>query len=99
MVECTINNQEFDGQEDNDKAVLDEQNIEMTPKEYWTLYFDGASKTKSSGLGLVLQSPEGFTIEYTLKLDSPTTHNEEVYEALIAGLGLAKALRAKNVKI
>ena len=99
VVECTIDNQEVGGQEDIDKAVLDGQNIETTPKEYWILYFDGASKTKSSGAGLVLQSPEGFTVEYALKLDFPTTNNEAEYEALIAGLGLAKALRAKNVKI
>ena len=99
VVECTIDNQEVGGKEDIDKAVLDEQNVEMTPKEYWTLYFDGASKTKSSGAGLVLQNPEGFTVEYALKLDFPTTNNEAEYEALIAGLGLAKALRAKNVKI
>ena len=78
MVECTIDNQEVGGggQEDIDKAVLDGQNIETTPKEYWMLYFDGASKTKSSGVGLVLQSPEGFTVEYALNLDFPTTNNE-----------------------
>ena len=105
VVECATDNQEVGGggggggQEDIDKAVLDRQNIETTPKEYWTLYFDRASKTKTSGAGLVLQSPEGFTIEYALKLDFPTTNNEAEYEALRAGLGLAKALRAKNVKI
>ena len=38
-------------------------------------------------------------VEYALKLDFPTTNNEAEYGALIAGLGLAKVLRAKNVKI
>ncbi|XP_074377078.1 uncharacterized protein LOC141718599 [Apium graveolens] len=38
-------------------------------------------------------------IEYALKLDFPTTNNEPEYEALIAGLGLARAVRAKNLKI
>ncbi|XP_074377012.1 uncharacterized protein LOC141718528 [Apium graveolens] len=70
----------------------------MTLKEYWVLHFDGASKTKSSGAGLVLQSPDRFMIEYALKLDFPTINNKAEYEALIVGLGLARAMRAKNLK-
>ncbi|KAL8154476.1 hypothetical protein AgCh_000007 [Apium graveolens] len=73
--------------------------LETTLKEYWVLHFDGASKTKSSGAGLVLQNPDGFMIEYALKLDFPTTNNEAEYEALIAGLDLAKAVRVKNLKV
>ncbi|XP_074346468.1 uncharacterized protein LOC141685255 [Apium graveolens] len=38
-------------------------------------------------------------IEYALKLDFPTMNNEAEYEALIAELGLAKAVRAKNLKV
>ncbi|XP_074352052.1 uncharacterized protein LOC141691211 [Apium graveolens] len=38
-------------------------------------------------------------IEYALKLDFPTTNNEAEYEALIAGLGMARAVRAKNLKV
>ena len=57
------------------------------------------SKTKLSGAGLVLQSPEGFTVDYALNPDFPTTNKEAEYEALIACLILAKALRAKNMKI
>ena len=70
----------------------------MNPKEYWTLYFNGASKTKTNGASLVLQILEAFTVEYALKLDFSTTNKEAEYEALIADLGLAKALRANNVK-
>lgn len=62
------------------------------------LYFDGTLKTKSSGAGLVLQSPDGFIIEYALKLDFPTTNNKAEYDVLIAGLGLAESLRVKNLK-
>ena len=91
------------GEEEVDKQVPEqgqtEGNPETTLKEYWKLYFDGASKTKTSGAGLVLQSPEGFIVEYALKLDFPTTNNEAEYEALIAGIGLANSLRVKNIKI
>ncbi|XP_074336883.1 uncharacterized protein LOC141674055 [Apium graveolens] len=100
MVECTINDQEIRGQEivtpEGGKKEKDE---EITLKEYWILRFDGASKTKSSGAGLVLQIPDGFMIEYTLKLDFPTTNNEAEYEALIDGLGLPRAVRDKNLKV
>ncbi|KAL8134606.1 hypothetical protein AgCh_009579 [Apium graveolens] len=111
LVECTISNQEVGGQEDTipqdkevdkgDKEQDDKENEywDDKEKEYWVLYFDGASKTNSSGAGLVLQSPDGFLIEYAIKLDFPTTNNEAEYEALIAGLGLAGTLRVKNLKV
>ena len=63
------------------------------------LYFDGASKIKTNDAGLVMQSPDGFALEYALKLDFPTTNNEAEYEALIAGLGLARMMRVKNLKV
>nr|XP_017227761.1 PREDICTED: uncharacterized protein LOC108203368 [Daucus carota subsp. sativus] len=95
LVECTINNKEVGGQEDKGEEPTKEEK----PKEYWLLFFDWASKTKGSGAGLVLQSPDGFTVEYAIKLDFPTTNNEAEYEALIAGLGLARTLRVKNLKV
>ena len=55
VVKCTIANQEVGGQEEVDKQVPEqgqtERNPEITLKEYWKLYFDGASKTKTSGAG------------------------------------------------
>ncbi|XP_063939813.1 uncharacterized protein LOC135148496 [Daucus carota subsp. sativus] len=95
LVECTIDNKEVGGQE----SMVEEPKEEEKPKEYWLLFFDGASKTKNSGAGLVLRSPDGFTVEYAIKLDFPTTNNEAEYEALIAGLGLARTLRVKNLKV
>ena len=53
----------------------------MIIREYWVLHFDGASKIKSSGAGLVLHSPDGFMIEYSLKLDFPTINNEVYVES------------------
>nr|XP_017246425.1 PREDICTED: uncharacterized protein LOC108218012 [Daucus carota subsp. sativus] len=96
LVECTISNEEVGGQGDKIEDKVEES---KEPKEYWLLFFDGASKTKGSGAGLVLQSPDGFIVEYAIKLDFPTTNNEAEYEALIAGLGLARTLRVKNLKV
>ena len=100
VVECTINDQEVGGKvivtlEEGEK----EKDKETTVKEYWVLHFDGASKTKSSGVVLVLQSPDGFMFEYALKLDFSSTNNEAEYETLIDDLGLARAVRAKNLKV
>nr|XP_017225012.1 PREDICTED: uncharacterized protein LOC108201232 [Daucus carota subsp. sativus] len=53
---------------------------------------------KASGR-LIKWSPDGFIVEYAIKLDFPTTNNEAEYEALIAGLGLARTLRVKNLKV
>ena len=35
---------------------------------WWKAYIDGASNQRGSGLGLVLLSPEGITIEKSLRL-------------------------------
>ncbi|XP_074352110.1 uncharacterized protein LOC141691272 [Apium graveolens] len=100
VVECTINDQEVGGQKIvTPEGGEKEKGKETTLKEYWVLHFDGASKTKSSGACLVVQSPDDFMIEYALKLDFPTTNNEAEYEALIDNLGLARAVRAKNLKV
>ncbi|XP_074327503.1 uncharacterized protein LOC141665397 [Apium graveolens] len=99
-VERTINNQEVGGQEivTPEEGKKDKEK-DLTLKEYWVLYFDRAFKKRSSGATLGLQSPEGFMIEYALKLDYPTMNNKAEYEALIAGLGLDRVVRAKNIKI
>ena len=50
LVECTTDNQEVGGHED--KVVEPEEDAK--PKKYWLLFFDGESKTKTSGARLVL---------------------------------------------
>ena len=46
---------------------------------------------------MVIQTPEGDNIKCMIRLDFPTTNNEAKYEALVAGLDLAKAAGAGNV--
>ena len=48
---------------------------------------------------MILHSPEGDKIECMVRLDFPTTNNEAEYEALIAGLDLAKVVGAKNLVV
>ena len=51
------------------------------------------------GAGVVLQSPEGDVVECMICLDFPTTNNEVEYEALVAGLDLARVAGATSVVI
>ena len=48
---------------------------------------------------MVLHSLERDKIECMVCLDSPITNNEAEYEALIAGLDLAKAAEAENLVV
>ncbi|KAH9729832.1 Ribonuclease H [Citrus sinensis] len=55
---------------------------------------DGSSGEQGSGAGIVLEGPEGEEISYAVKLEFAATNNQAEYEALIAGLELAKAVKA-----
>ncbi|KAK2999168.1 hypothetical protein RJ639_022612 [Escallonia herrerae] len=59
----------------------------------WNLYVDGSLALGSSGAGLILISPEGFTIEYALRFGFQASNNAAEYEALLAGIRLAHALK------
>ena len=48
---------------------------------------------------LVLHSPKGDEIECMVFLDFHTTNNEAEYEALVAGLDLAKAVGVTSVVV
>ena len=48
---------------------------------------------------LVLEGPDGEEISYAVKLEFTATNKQAEYEALIAGLELAKAVKADRVKI
>ena len=63
------------------------------------MHADGSSNRRAGGAGVVLLSPEGDVVECMIRLDFPTTNNEVEYEALVAGLDLARATGATSVVI
>ena len=63
----------------------------------WSIHTDGSSNQRVRGAGVVIQTPEGDKIECMIRLDFPTTNNEAEYEALVAGLDLAKIVGAENM--
>lgn len=60
---------------------------------------DGSSTRTSSEVGVVLISPEDEEVPVAIKLTFLTTNNEAKYESILAGLGLAKELGARNLEI
>ncbi|CAA7040713.1 unnamed protein product [Microthlaspi erraticum] len=52
---------------------------------------------QGAGVGIRLVSPTGEVLEQSLKLGFPTSNNEVEYEAIIAGLRLAKEVEAEHV--
>ena len=63
----------------------------------WSIHIDRSFDRQADIAGIVLLSPEGDKIECMVHLDFPTTNNEAEYEALVAGLNLAKAAGAASV--
>jgi len=68
-----------------------------THQEEWTLHVDGSSNKKGSEAGIVLEGPENFQVEMALRLEFKTSNNQAEYEALIAGLFLAKDMGVDNI--
>ncbi|XP_074351247.1 uncharacterized protein LOC141690350 [Apium graveolens] len=79
--------------------------LEITPEgtnsetDSWKLYVDGSSTAERSVAGLILISPEGFTIQQAITFAFKATNNQVEYEALIAGLKLAKSLGISKMTV
>nr|GEU56423.1 reverse transcriptase domain-containing protein [Tanacetum cinerariifolium] len=61
------------------------------------LFMDGSSCIDGSGAGLILTNPEGMKFTYALRFGFEATNNEVKYEALIAGLRIAKQMDEKEL--
>ncbi|GJT99319.1 reverse transcriptase domain-containing protein [Tanacetum coccineum] len=69
---------------------------EVDDTEVWTLFTDGAASLKGSGAGLVLIGPSGLEYTYALRLTFVSTNNEAEYEALLAGLRIARKMKVSK---
>ena len=80
-------------------AVLTEA-TQLTPDlPIWKLSVDGAANAQGSGVGLILTSPDGIDVEYSLKFIFQASNNEAEYEAVIAGLNLAHSMEADQLEV
>ena len=65
----------------------------------WKLSVDGAINAQGSGVGLILTSPEGIDIDYALRFGFQASNNEAKYEAIIAGLNLARSMEVDQLEV
>ncbi|XP_025628675.1 uncharacterized protein [Arachis hypogaea] len=76
---------------------------EMTPgnstPESWRLHVDGSSNITSGSAGVILESQNGVVIEQSVRYDFPVSNNQAKYEALLAGLALAREVGAKILEV
>ena len=72
---------------------------EVDEKSVWFLHVDGSSTSRGSGAGLVLKGRHGTNISYALKFGFEVSNNEAEYEALVAGLKLAKDIGVEKIEV
>jgi len=73
----------------------DPQEVELGSE--WMLSVDGSSNQQGSGTGIILEGPNGVLIEQALHFAFKATNNRAEYEALIAGMLLAKEMGAHSL--
>ena len=59
---------------------------------------DGTANQKGSRIGIVMISPDGITLEKSLRLGFSATNNEAEYEALLVGLIAMQKLGSRTIK-
>ena len=67
--------------------------------EYWTMYFNGSVMAPGSGARVVLISPDGSRLCYTICLHFLASNNATEYEALIYGLRITIELDATRLYV
>ncbi|GAV85178.1 hypothetical protein CFOL_v3_28616, partial [Cephalotus follicularis] len=83
---------------DNTHTKSMEENPSDNERGMWKLSADGSSCITGSGAGLVLTSPNGWTLEYAPRFGFKATNNEAEWEALIARLTIAKHLEVQKIE-
>ncbi|GAV63240.1 RVT_3 domain-containing protein [Cephalotus follicularis] len=83
---------------DNTPTKCMEEDPSESERGIWKLSVDGSSCITGSGAGLVLMSPDGWMLEYALRFKFKATNNEAEWEALIAGLTIAKHLEVQKIE-
>ncbi|XP_071728863.1 uncharacterized protein [Rutidosis leptorrhynchoides] len=64
----------------------------------WDLFTDGASCVEGAGAGLVLAKLSGEEHTYVLRFNFDVSNNEAEYEALLAGLNIARKMNIAKLR-
>ena len=60
--------------------------------DIWSVYVDGSSAQEGAGAGILLIRPDKEEFRCSIKFTFPIANNATEYEALLAGLRLAKRI-------
>ena len=66
-------------------------------QELWRIFVNGSTNENGSGAGIILISPKGHRFHSALRFGFVASNNEAEYKALLAGLRVAKELKARVV--
>ncbi|XP_068486581.1 uncharacterized protein [Phaseolus vulgaris] len=66
---------------------------------WWVLSVDGSSNQQGSGADVILEGPNGLLIEQALRFSFKASNNQAEYEALVAGMLLAKEMGARSLLV
>ncbi|XP_076957171.1 uncharacterized protein LOC143632571 [Bidens hawaiensis] len=75
-----------------------EPSQDQQKEQVWKLFTDGESNDEGAGTGLRITNPEGQDFTYAIRLEFKSTNNEVEYEALLAGLRIAKKPGARHLE-
>ena len=78
------------------KFTIPEDEENQEEPTLWMIYADGSSVQKMEGVGIIILTSKGDTLKYDVQLQFPTANNEAEYKAILMGLRVVKALRAKS---
>ncbi|RDX96006.1 hypothetical protein CR513_21385, partial [Mucuna pruriens] len=70
-----------------------------TKKGEWTLLVDGSSNKKWSEAKIIVEGPGGVIVEQLVRFRFKASNNRAKYEALLAGIRLAKELGTARLTI
>ncbi|XP_074373692.1 uncharacterized protein LOC141714046 [Apium graveolens] len=89
MVECTF----YEKKGPHARRAIDSATGKMKT------FVDGSVAGSKCGAGFILSSPEGSEICQAIRFTFLLTNNEAEYQALLAGLSLAKNLEVKHLRV
>ena len=67
--------------------------------DIWSVYVDGSSAQEGVGAGILFRGPDKEEFKCSIKFTFSITNNAAEYEALLAGLRLARRIWADRVKV
>ena len=81
------------------EGEMDPIEISLIMLSPWKLNFDGSRTQDSTGVGIVIESPEGWKTQFSFQLSFDCSNNQAEYEALIIGLEILKEMGVSTVEI